>query len=107
MANQQSMLSCEICKKKTLHTRTTPNIILHIFLSIVTVGFWFLIYLFFIHKGRPECMKCGKGHGDTIIEISDKIDKEKSWQKKLELYMNKKIVIPAIIIAIIIIMNTE
>jgi hypothetical protein len=52
-------------------------------------------------------MKCGKGHGDTIIEISDKIDKEKSWQKKLELYMNKKILIPAIIIAIIIIMNSE
>jgi len=61
---------CEKCKKKTLHTRTTPNIILHIFLSIVSLGFWFLIYLLFIHKGRPQCMTCGKGYGDTYSDLA-------------------------------------
>ena len=39
MSNQQLMLACEKCKKKTLHTRTNSNIILHIFLSIITLGF--------------------------------------------------------------------
>lgn len=107
MANQQSMLKCEKCKKKTLHTRTTPNIILHIFLSIVSLGFWFLIYLLFIHKGRPQCMTCGKGYGDTYSDLAKKIDKEKNWIKKFNLYLNKKILIPVLIILILLVIFGE
>jgi hypothetical protein len=60
MSNQQSMLLCKQCMKKTLHTRTTPNTILHIFLTFITFGLWLIVWILFISKGTPQCMTCGK-----------------------------------------------
>ncbi len=59
MGTQQDMLECKKCSKSTMHTRTTPNTILHIFLMFVTAGVWFLIWLLFIHKGSYKCTTCG------------------------------------------------
>ena len=60
MGNQQDMLKCKKCGKMTLHTRTTPNTLLHIFLSIITAGVWLIVWILFIGKGTPKCMTCGK-----------------------------------------------
>ena len=60
MGNQQSMLSCKKCKKTTLHTRTTPNTLLHIFFFFLSFGLWLIVWILFISKGTPQCMTCGK-----------------------------------------------
>ena len=60
MGHQQDMLNCKACDKKTLHTRTTPNTLLHIFLSIITAGIWLIVWILFISKGAYKCMTCGK-----------------------------------------------
>ena len=60
MGNQQDMLKCNKCEKMTLHTRTTPNTLLHIFLTIITAGIWLIVWILFIGKGTPKCMTCGK-----------------------------------------------
>ena len=63
MGHQQDMLNCKGCDKKTLHTRTTPNTLLHIFLSIITAGIWLIVWILFIGKGAYKCMTCGKAKG--------------------------------------------
>jgi len=75
-SSQQYMVPCANCKKSTMHTRTIPNTILHIFLMFCTLGFWFIIWLLFIWKGIPQCTVCGKGN-DIFTQISDHMDDKK------------------------------
>jgi len=56
---QQDMKKCAHCEKPTMHNRTVPNTLLHVFLMFVTFGIWFFIWLIFIRKGPWKCTVCG------------------------------------------------
>ena len=64
MATVQKMRKCAACGRPTMHIQESPNHILHLLLSVVTVGvwlpIWFLISLF---KKKPQCTVCGKEPG--------------------------------------------
>ena len=57
---QQDMRKCGHCKKQTMHNRTVPNTLLHVFLTVITFGFWLIVWLLFISKGPWKCTICGK-----------------------------------------------
>jgi|APGre2960657505_1045072.scaffolds.fasta_scaffold377449_1 hypothetical protein len=58
MATINKMCECVKCKKSTLHIINTPNHILHLLLTIVTVGFWLLVWI--CQKNTtPQCSQCG------------------------------------------------
>ena len=59
-SSQQDMRKCGHCKKPTMHTRTVPNVILHIFLTLITFFIWIIIWILFIGKGPWKCTVCGK-----------------------------------------------
>jgi len=59
---KQSSSYCKTCGKQTLHTKETPNHILHLLLSVFTLGLWLLVWLalVLISSGkRPRCSVCG------------------------------------------------
>ena len=58
-SSQQFMFMCSMCEKSTMHIRTIPNTLLHIFLMFCTAGLWFIIWLLFVWKGPPKCTTCG------------------------------------------------
>jgi hypothetical protein len=60
MPTSQLMKKCVRCKKKTLHIQEVPSYLLHIVLSIITVGVWLIVWVLFIHKSDPQCTVCGE-----------------------------------------------
>ena len=43
MPTSNLMKHCVECKKKTMHFQEKPNHILHLLLSIITVGIWLVV----------------------------------------------------------------
>ncbi len=61
MAHRQSMRSCAGCGVPTLHVQQKPNHVLHMLLSVFTIGFWIPVWvLVSLFQGRPQCMTCGQ-----------------------------------------------
>lgn len=59
---KQTSSYCKTCGKQTLHTKQTPNHILHLLLSLVTLGLWLIVWLIIVvaNSGkRPRCSVCG------------------------------------------------
>jgi hypothetical protein len=59
---KQTSRYCDTCGKQTLHTKETPNHILHLLLSIVTLGLWLIVWVAvtIVNSGkRPRCVVCG------------------------------------------------
>lgn len=67
---EQRLLNCSAQGKKTIHHRNAErmNWILHIILSIVTLGLWLFVVAFllignlFVHHDGWECSECGKSY---------------------------------------------
>jgi hypothetical protein len=60
MPTSQLMKKCEKCVKNTLHIQEVPNHLLHIVLTIITVGLWLIVWVLFISKKDPQCTVCGE-----------------------------------------------
>jgi hypothetical protein len=62
MANSEEIYFCFYCKKKTLHLQIKINHILHLLLTILTIGFWVIIWfcLVFLKDKEPTCKECGE-----------------------------------------------
>lgn len=64
MATVQQMLHCRSCGRKTMHLSTKPSHLLHLFLSILTVGLWLIVWAIAgLTAGRPACSECGTTAG--------------------------------------------
>ena len=64
MAHEQFMRSCAGCGVSTMHVRQKPNHILHLLLSVFTIGIWLPVWvLLSLFRGKPQCMTCGKKPG--------------------------------------------
>jgi hypothetical protein len=62
MSTIQAMRPCTICKKPTLHLVDKPNHILHLLLSVITMGLWLIVWLFAGLHARDSdgtCTVCG------------------------------------------------
>lgn len=53
---------CSNCKKNVMTQRNTPNHVLHLLLSIFTVGFWLIVWLLVTvgASGGSRCTECGQ-----------------------------------------------
>ncbi len=64
MGASQDMLSCKACGTKTLHLVPRANHILHLLLSLLSLGLWIPIwFLLAIAPGAPKCTACGRAKG--------------------------------------------
>lgn len=61
MGQKQTGKFCNHCNKNVMATGTTPNHILHFFLTIFTLGTWGVVwFLLSIGKiGGYRCVECG------------------------------------------------
>lgn len=61
MATKQVMVECGSCGKPTLHVVQVPAHVLHLLLSIITMGFWLIVWFFLtVGAPKPQCTICGK-----------------------------------------------
>lgn len=60
---KRELRTCGSCKELQSVTIKKPNHILHIILSLVTGGFWLIIYALIgfesLFKKKPKCVHCG------------------------------------------------
>ena len=60
MAHQQFMRSCILCGVPRMHVQRKPNHVLHLLVTVFTVGFWMPVWvLVSLFQARPQCMRCG------------------------------------------------
>ncbi len=60
MADEHRSGFCEHCKKRVVVFRPGPNHALHLLLSILTVGWWLIIWLLScVQFGGWRCVNCG------------------------------------------------
>lgn len=62
MAEDRTSRFCKCCQKQVLAIRPGTNHVLHLLLSLVTMGFWVIIwFLASIKFGGWRCSQCGLG----------------------------------------------
>jgi len=60
MGMEQSQQYCQHCSRQVLAARKTPNHVLHLLLTVITMGFWIPIWvLSSIQLGGWLCQSCG------------------------------------------------
>ena len=59
------MHTCKRCKKTVMHVGPSTSHLLHLVLSIITVGFWLPVWLFvdIFNGSELACSQCGKKRG--------------------------------------------
>lgn len=65
MSSHQTMKHCDTCGKPVLHVVPSTSHLLHLVLSIITVGFWVPVWLLIsMNNGsQSQCTGCGKLKG--------------------------------------------
>ncbi len=61
MPSDQVVVYCKNCKKSTVQVKQRANHILHLLLSVVTVGLWLIVWFFIalFTSDTPTCTICG------------------------------------------------
>ena len=61
MGQKQTGRFCAHCQKNVMATGTTPNHVLHLFLSLITAGLWILVWILvgLASIGGWRCTQCG------------------------------------------------
>jgi hypothetical protein len=62
VSTTNAVLPCAICRRPTLHLVQKPNHILHLLLSVVTMGLWLVVWLMVAVNARDQaevCTVCG------------------------------------------------
>lgn len=63
--NQQSA-DCPTCRRQRLVVREQPNHVLHLLLSVVTLGLWLIVWFWLATTNRPwRCTVCGTAFRPT------------------------------------------
>ena len=58
--HQQFMRSCSSCRVPRMHVQREPNHVLHLFLTVFTIGSWIPVWLLAsLFRAKPKCMTCG------------------------------------------------
>jgi hypothetical protein len=68
MALQQATGFCKSCDRQTMIQRPGTNHILHLILSVLTMGFWVVIWILASVKiGGWRCGSCGRGVSRSLF----------------------------------------
>lgn len=61
MGQKQTGKFCAHCNKNTMATGTTPNHVLHLILTLFTVGLWLIVWVLVAAGkiGGYRCTQCG------------------------------------------------
>lgn len=61
MGMKQTGRYCPMCERNVLATATTPNQLLHFFLSLFNLGLWVPVWILVavVKIGDYRCTKCG------------------------------------------------
>ena len=52
---------CNQCQKQVLTQKNTPSHILHLLLSVITVGLWVVVWILIsVASGTHRCSECGQ-----------------------------------------------
>lgn len=69
MSTDQKMLNCRSCGKPTIHLVERPNHILHLLLSLVTLGAWLIVWFFRgTSENKATCTVCGARYKRRLFE---------------------------------------
>jgi DNA-directed RNA polymerase subunit RPC12/RpoP len=63
MATAQITAECSYCRSKRLFTKSGPSHVLHLILSVLTVGLWLPVWVIIVVLGALtpyRCQSCGK-----------------------------------------------
>lgn len=65
MSSAQIMRYCRSCKKKTMHVGPATAHLLHLVLSIITMGVWVPVWIIvhLSHSTQIACSQCGRQRG--------------------------------------------
>lgn len=63
--SSQTMKHCKKCGRATMHVQPSTSHVLHLLLSLITVGFWVIIWLLVAanNSSAAQCTECGKTKG--------------------------------------------
>lgn len=61
MATRQKVKSCKLCEKVTIHIGPSTSHVLHFLISVVTIGWWVIVWFFLSirNKFKLRCSECG------------------------------------------------
>lgn len=69
MGSTQMMQHCASCARPTLHVQKTPNHVLHLLLSVFTLGVWVPVWIIVsLTKQKPRCTICGS---DSTVSAAE------------------------------------
>ena len=65
MASNQLMNFCRQCKQNTLHIQPATSHVLHLLLSIITMGVWIFVWVLVAmsNGSQRNCTVCGRARG--------------------------------------------
>lgn len=65
MASNQVMSPCKVCGKSTMHLQPSTSHVLHLLLSILTMGFWVIAWFLVAQSNASQktCTQCGSMRG--------------------------------------------
>jgi len=68
MGNQEASGFCKRCNRDVMIRRAGTSHLLHLFLSVITAGFWIIIWVLAAVKiGGWRCTQCGKGVSRKLL----------------------------------------
>lgn len=72
MATENRMNHCKRCQKATLHVSRGTSHLLHLVLSVVTIGLWTLVWIFtaFLHGAESQCTECGRNRRAPLATLA-------------------------------------
>jgi hypothetical protein len=81
MPSDQVVVYCKNCKKNTVQIKQRTNHILHLILTLVTFGFWIIVWFFIAMSTNdtPQCTVCGNQFN---ISSSNQSNKQETKYKK-------------------------
>lgn len=64
MATDRDIYECKRCGEPTEHLEKKPSHLLHLILTILTLGLWAVVWvLLSLGSGAAKCTECGKKRG--------------------------------------------
>lgn len=65
MATNQKMSRCRNCAKETIHLQPATSHVLHLLLSLITLGLWIPVWILVgVSNGSQlKCSVCGRARG--------------------------------------------
>lgn len=72
MATDQRMNHCKRCQTATVHIHRGTSHVLHLVLSVATIGFWAPVWILmtFLHSADSQCTQCGRNRRAPLSTLA-------------------------------------